>query len=601
MARNLATSFILYGLVTAAPPREPKVYNKIHTESIHTNAQDQFRTNRDLETDFEASLLLDLDASIENLVELKATELLEKKFELLLESKLDEPSSDRQKRSIHPLVTGLEAETQDSKPYQMPNHQAYSENVSKNLENEDEEHSFFHAPSQSVNQNSPTQTGYRSYNKQSNSDTADDFWETFMPELIRSNPYETISKSVSDTYHSVNQQLNQMLDSSVNTFKQLASEVTVNDVKSALHDVSTQMAEVPIINIPLPEKNIFDLFSGHQKSQQNLQQHMNDAIHHDYSSNNAGYVHHSQPEPNTLSHVPVRVASKQDDSEHVINPDLVFQGYQEYIPQQFVYETSDWGHASSQEQDSNMHLYELLHLQQESLENDTPYNHKPMAAIQENDHENSWQKEWPMPSTDNSLPTTQPPSIQFPLELVPMVEKFKKLGDPISESGLLQGREMLNHFEVEADGNYKMTVILYGNEPLTLRNVVAGKCGRFSPGLNILREESKEVHMEIDMGLCQLECDFEEHKLENTAEILSRPIDVYFDVTEANGMLKDNGYLAASYKISPHMNIAEDYIIEFTTEDRHVHQLYTDEAGMLQDSRPDEHLQFTYRVILGKI
>jgi len=99
-----------------------------------------------------------------------------------------------------------------------------------------------------------------------------------------------------------------------------------------------------------------------------------------------------------------------------------------------------------------------------------------------------------------------------------------------SQEGTINDPEIIYNVETFPDGNWKIKVKFHGKTiPLSMQNIVVGKCTNTSPGLSILND-NMVTEMMIDMNMCALQCDYDQTRHAQDIEILNEPLKISFDV-----------------------------------------------------------------------
>lgn len=111
--------------------------------------------------------------------------------------------------------------------------------------------------------------------------------------------------------------------------------------------------------------------------------------------------------------------------------------------------------------------------------------------------------------------------------------------------GIVEGADVIHSIEYRADGNYKMEVIFKSAIPMNIVDLRVGKCNEFTPGVALIDKDSEEVTMEIDMSICQQECDFQDDQLLSSIDILNQPIDIIFGLTDP----QDEDHVISRYHV----------------------------------------------------
>lgn len=163
------------------------------------------------------------------------------------------------------------------------------------------------------------------------------------------------------------------------------------------------------------------------------------------------------------------------------------------------------------------------------------------------------------------------------------------LSNPDCKVHLIKGLNLISGVEVIADGNYKLKLTIDATIPVVFKDLIVGKCGRHTPGIAILDEVSYSAAIEIDMAICQEECDLEaENNLKSSIDIMNQPIEVSFSLIEKRG---DDQVLAV-YQMFPKAHYYEDYIVDFDISSGGTSQLVVDNNGAPIENQGN--LQFNF-------
>ena len=194
----------------------------------------------------------------------------------------------------------------------------------------------------------------------------------------------------------------------------------------------------------------------------------------------------------------------------------------------------------------------------------------------------------PTPSFGNGFGNSRPEGIMGPsapengqdFEHSQMVN----MGAP----GVVEGTDVIKSIAYRSDGNYKLEINFKGVIPLTFVDLQAGKCSQFTPGVSIVNADNFDTTLEIDMAICQKECDLRAEDLLSSIDVLNEPIDITFGIQDP----EDYNRVIGKYHIQPNAMYHEDYILEFNTETEETRQLVIDDSGNF--FQVDDNIQFSY-------
>lgn len=158
----------------------------------------------------------------------------------------------------------------------------------------------------------------------------------------------------------------------------------------------------------------------------------------------------------------------------------------------------------------------------------------------------------------------------------------------LANPGVVQGYDVINSINYRTDGNYKMEINMKGSVPLKIVDLVAGKCSAITPGVSIVNAENTDTTLEIDLSICQEECDLAPNEILSSIDVLNQPLNIQFGI--ADPQQPEN--IIAQYNIQPAAWYNEDYILEFDTGNEETRQLVIDDEG--EFFQIDDNIQFSY-------
>jgi hypothetical protein len=161
----------------------------------------------------------------------------------------------------------------------------------------------------------------------------------------------------------------------------------------------------------------------------------------------------------------------------------------------------------------------------------------------------------------------------------------------LNSPGIVEGQDLIYEIEYRADGNYKLEIIYKSHHPIIFNDLKVGKCNEYTPGVAIIGKNSEEVTMEVDMAICQKECDFTGDQLMSSIDVLNQPIDIIFGIED------ETGHVVSRYHVRPNAMYHEDYIVELNTGTEDTRQLVIDDAGNF--FQVEDNIQFSYMTYMS--
>lgn len=173
----------------------------------------------------------------------------------------------------------------------------------------------------------------------------------------------------------------------------------------------------------------------------------------------------------------------------------------------------------------------------------------------------------------NAEPNGEPATYNRPSKL----ELANFDGSPIQ--GDVQGQNVMKQITYRADGNYKMSIKFESTiQILFADDFQVGKCNKYSPGVAFIGLNSETTILQVDLNLCQIECDFESGKLLASIDILNQPLDIKFSLMNPD-FPTDKSKILCKYHVRPSPLYREDYILEMNTQTYDCRQLVIDDTG----------------------